>query len=87
MLRRFSISLEQNLLNKFDKYILKRKYTNRSEAIRDLIRHAFVQEEWESDKDVFGVITIVYDHHKPGILERINELQHDFHKQVVSSTH
>ncbi len=87
MLKRFSISLEENLLSKFDKYIQKRKYTNRSEAIRDLIRQAFIKEEWDEDKNVFGVVTIVYDHHQPNIQEKITDLQHDFHKLVVSATH
>ena len=87
MLKRFSISLEENLLKKFDKYIYQKKYNNRSEAIRDLIRDSFVKEEWEADKDVFGVITLVFDHHMPQIQEKITVLQHDFHTQVVSSTH
>jgi CopG family nickel-responsive transcriptional regulator len=87
MLERFSISLEKNLLEKFDKYIQKRKYTNRSEAIRDLIREVFVKEEWETDKEVFGVITFVYNHHQPNIQEKITEIQHDFYHNVVSATH
>jgi CopG family transcriptional regulator, nickel-responsive regulator len=87
MLKRFSISLEKTLLEKFDKYIQKRKYTNRSEAIRDLIREVFVKEEWETDKEVFGVITFIYDHHQPKIQEKITEIQHDFYEHIVSSTH
>lgn len=87
MLKRFSISLENKLLDKFDGYISKRKYTNRSEAIRDLIREAFVKEEWDSDNDVFGVITFIYDHHQPKVQEKITELQHDFYEDVVSATH
>ena len=87
MLKRFSISLESKLLDKFDRYISVRKYTNRSEAIRDLIREAFVKEEWDSGKDVFGVITFIYDHHQPKVQEKITELQHDFYEDVVSATH
>jgi CopG family transcriptional regulator, nickel-responsive regulator len=87
MLERFSISLEKSLLEKFDKYIQKRKYTNRSEAIRDLIREVFVKEEWEADKDVFGVISFIYDHHQPNIQKKITEIHHDFYKNVVSATH
>ncbi len=87
MLKRFSISLDNILLEKFDKYIQRRKYTNRSEAIRDLIREVFVKEEWDTDKEVFGVISFIYDHHQPNIQERITEIQHDFYKNVASSTH
>ena len=87
MLNRFSISLEKNLLEKFDKYIQKRKYTNRSEAIRDLIRDVFVKEEWETDDFVFGVITFIYDHHQPKIQDKITGIQHEFYEHIKSSTH
>ena len=59
MLKRFSISLDDSLLADFDLFIRKRKYSNRSEAIRDLIRKAFVREEWEEDQEVVGVISLV----------------------------
>lgn len=87
MLKRFSISLDEDLLEDFDSYIRRRKYSNRSEAIRDLIRKAFVKDEWDADKEVVGVITLVYDHHQNQLQERITELQHDFHHQITSTTH
>ncbi|MFN3551426.1 MAG: ribbon-helix-helix protein, CopG family, partial [Endomicrobiia bacterium] len=63
-LKRFGIAIPQDLLIKFDKYIKNKNYKNRSEAIRDLIRSEFVRETWISNKEVVGVISIVYDHHK-----------------------
>lgn len=87
MLKRFSISLEEDLLNNFDEFITKKKYSNRSEAIRDLIRKAFVQEAWEADQTVVGVISLVYDHHRHQLQERITEQQHDYHHQIISTTH
>ncbi len=87
MLKRFSVSLEDGLLADFDEFIKRRQYTNRSEAIRDLIRKEFVQEEWGEDKEVIGVITLVYDHHQFQTLERINEIQHDHHQMINSATH
>ncbi|MDF1614214.1 nickel-responsive transcriptional regulator NikR [Desulfurivibrio dismutans] len=87
MLRRFSVSLEDGLLADFDDFIKRRQYTNRSEAIRDLIRREFVQEEWGEDKEVIGVISLVYDHHQFQILERINDIQHDHHQMITSTTH
>lgn len=87
MLKRFSVSLEDGLLTDFDEFIRRRQYTNRSEAIRDLIRREFVQEEWGEDKEVIGVISLVYDHHQFQILERINEIQHDHHQMITSTTH
>lgn len=87
MLKRFTISIEQELLDDFDTYMQQHQYKNRSEAIRDLIRERFVQNEWAADKDVMGVISLVYDHHKPQVQEKITALQHEYHHQIVSTTH
>jgi CopG family nickel-responsive transcriptional regulator len=87
MLQRFSISLDQELLADFDALILSRRYSNRSEAFRDLIRQAMVRREWTEDREVAGVITLVYDHHHNKLQERITDLQHDFLRQIISATH
>ena len=87
MLKRFSISLEEDLLADFDRVILNKNYKNRSEAIRDLIRNSFVENEWADDKDVMGVITLVYDHHQPHLQEKITTLQHGLFHHIVSTTH
>ncbi|MBE0584884.1 MAG: nickel-responsive transcriptional regulator NikR [Desulfofustis sp.] len=87
MLKRFTISLDEKLLDDFDDYIRQQKYVNRSEAIRDLIRSSFVAKEWQADKDVVGVITMVYDHHQHQLQEKVTEIQHDYHHQIVSATH
>ena len=59
---RFGVSLDQHLLDDFDLHIKKRKYTNRSEALRDLIRDNLVGQEWDDEKETVGTITCVYDH-------------------------
>ncbi len=87
MLKRFSISLEEDLLGEFDRYISEHHYDNRSEAIRDLIRKALIKKEWEADKRVMGVITLVYDHHQNLLQKRVTDVQHDFHHHIVSTTH
>jgi CopG family nickel-responsive transcriptional regulator len=87
MLKRFSISLEEDLLEKFDHYIEQHSYDNRSEAVRDLIRKVLVREEWANDSQVVGVITLVYDHHKPQLQEKITEIQHDYYGIITSTTH
>ncbi len=88
MLKRFSISLEENLLDSFDDYIKEQSYNNRSEAIRDLIRKSLVREEWQTDnKVIMGVITLVYDHHQHQLQEKVTEVQHGYHHHIVSTTH
>jgi len=82
---RFSISLKASLLQEFDKIMKKTgSYTNRSEAIRDLIRAYLVQEEWKANEEVVGAIISLYDHHQSDILA---EIQHDYHAFVLSTMH
>jgi CopG family nickel-responsive transcriptional regulator len=87
MLKRFSVSLDESLLSQFDSYIQPRGYSNRSEAVRDLIRKVLVNEEWEQDSEVVGVVTLVFNHHQPQLQEKITELQHEYHHQITSTTH
>ena len=84
---RFGVSLEENLLDKFDKYLQIKNYPNRSEAIRDLIREGLVKKEWLEGKEVAGAITVVYDHHRRELVNKLTAIQHDFHDLVVSSQH
>ncbi len=84
---RFGVSLESDLLSKFDRHIKKHKYTNRSEAIRDLIRSELIKEEWTENKDVTGAITIVYDHHTRELVNKVLDIQHDHHACILSTQH
>ena len=84
---RFGVSLEKSLLERFDVLIREKQYTNRSEALRDLIRRELVQQEWQSGSDVVGTITLVYDHHKRDVLIRVMDMQHDFQEVIISTQH
>jgi len=84
---RFGVSLEQDLLQKFDRRIRGKKYTNRSEALRDLIREDLVRQEWQEDKEVAGAITLIYDHHQRELLTKITDIQHDFQGLIISTQH
>lgn len=85
---RIGVAIPEDLLDKFDKVIAKRGYTNRSEAFRDLIRKELVEEVWDSsDAQVFGTVTLVYDHHARLLTEKLTELQHHYHAAVLSSLH
>lgn len=87
MLKRFSVSLEEDLLEKFDESISSHGYSNRSEAVRDLIRRELVDEEWAQDSEVVGVVTLVYNHHQSQLQERITDLQHRYYQLITSTTH
>lgn len=84
---RFGVSIEDNLLKKFDKLISKKGYSTRSEALRDLIRQELVKKEWEENQDVAGTITFIYDHHIRGLSSQLTDLQHDHQEIIISSQH
>jgi CopG family nickel-responsive transcriptional regulator len=87
-LSRIGVAIDSDLLNRFDQLISKRGYTNRSEAFRDLIRDELVQKSWESpDSNVVGTVTLVYDHHVRMLNEKLTDLQHEYHRAILSTLH
>ena len=84
---RFGVSLEKELLAKFDKHIKDKNYPTRSKAIGDLIRENLVKKEWKEGKEVVGAITLVYNHHRRELVNRLTDVEHDFHQLIVSSQH
>jgi len=90
-IQRFGVSIGEKLLEKFDALIEDKGYTNRSEAIRDLIREKLVTSEIEDREtpagDVIGTVTIVYDHHTHDLADRLNDIAHDHHDLIISSVH
>jgi len=84
---RFGVSLEKPLLERFDELIRERQYTNRSEALRDMIRRELVQREWRAGRDVAGAITLIYDHHKRDVLSKVTDIQHGFQPVIISTQH
>lgn len=84
---RTGISLEKDLLERFDRMIEQKGYGNRSEAIRDLVRDHFVAEDVAANKSVVGTLTLVYDHHQPKLSEQLIEAQHSYRGKVLATTH
>ena len=87
LVSRFGVSMDQELLALFDRWLEAHKYKNRSEAIRDLVRKSLVAEEWDHNRETVGAITLIYDHHTRGLSQRLNEIQHDFAGKVITSMH
>lgn len=91
MIERTAISLEKDLLEKFDRLIKQKGYANRSEAIRDLIRDQLVQDEWSRENknstDNVAVVSLVYDHDSSSLAQKLTHIQHEHHQAVVSSLH
>lgn len=87
-LSRIGVAIDTGLLEKFDGLIAERGYTNRSEAFRDLIRDELVRKEAESpESQVFGTVTLVYDHHVRLLQEKLTDIQHNYHHSILSTLH
>jgi CopG family transcriptional regulator, nickel-responsive regulator len=86
---RFGVSIDQDLLENYDRLIGERGYATRSEALRDLIREALIQQKIETQSDVraLGSLTLVYDHHASNLLREMGNLQHEFHENILSVMH
>lgn len=84
---RFGVSLEKELLEALDNYACDNHFTNRSQAIRQLINNNIVTSKWQCNNIVAGSIILVYDHHKKDLLTNLTDLQQDYHHVILSSQH
>ncbi len=87
-LYRFGISMEEELLRQFDELISRKGYTNRSEAVRDIVREKLVEENVQSPNgQAFGALVFVYDHHKRELEAQLSGLQHAYFENIISTAH
>ena len=85
---RFGVSLESDLLSRFDNIIERDGIPNRSEALRELIRARLLEhDEADVNASAIGVLSLVYDHHKRDLQDHLTDMQHDHHGEVISTTH
>lgn len=85
---RFGVSLDEDLLRKFDEVIEQEGYASRSEALRDLIREKLVGSECDNpEEEVVGTLTMLYSHDVPGLVEQLIEMQHHSDAHVTATTH
>jgi CopG family nickel-responsive transcriptional regulator len=85
--KRFGVSLEEDILKALDELVQKNKFPNRSQAIRNLIKGTLVSEKVDKNKIVAGAIVIVYDHHRRELNSKLINVQHDYHELILSSQH
>lgn len=84
---RLSLSIEKPLYDQLERMVKKSGYSNRSEYVRDMIRQRLVEEQWDKDAEVLGSITLVYDHHRRQLAEKLTEIGHDHHHNILVTTH
>lgn len=86
--QRIGISLETDLLEKFDELIDNQGYQNRSEAVRDLIRGRLAEQQLSDPKtEAVAGVFVVYDHHHPQVTQKLTQLQHSELLKTISSMH
>ena len=93
-LARFSITIPEPLLEEFDRNLQESGKSNRSEAFRKLMRRHITEEQWQAAKDsgqeegeVYGTVTLVYDHHLPDLTRKLTGVQHDHGEMILCATH
>jgi CopG family transcriptional regulator, nickel-responsive regulator len=87
-LSRIGVSLDTELLHRFDSFITGKGYENRSEAFRDLIRDQLVGSVVIAPNAlVVGTVTLIYDHHTRLLPEKLTDIQHTHHELIISTVH
>ena len=85
---RFSVTIPENLLEYLDNKVTREGYSSRSEFIRDLIRETIVSDRWsDGQNEVVGVLTVIYDHHKRELTQKMIDLQHSIYLNIMCTTH
>jgi CopG family nickel-responsive transcriptional regulator len=84
---RFSISLEEELLKELDGFADENSFSNRSQAVRNLIERYIVEKKWQCNNIVAGAVVLIYENHKKDIISRSYEVQHRFFDVILSSQH
>jgi CopG family nickel-responsive transcriptional regulator len=87
-LMRFGVSMEDDLLEKFDALCAARGYRNRSEAIRDMVRNLLIENALQEEStEGVGTLTLVYNHHQRELEEKLTNYQHDHLNEIISTVH
>ena len=81
---RFGVSFEIELLDALDKYVTENQFTNRSQALRQLVNKHLVEKKWQCNNTVAGAVTLVYDHHKREIINNLAQVEREFPNEILS---
>ncbi|MCK4994644.1 MAG: nickel-responsive transcriptional regulator NikR [Candidatus Omnitrophica bacterium] len=85
---RFGVSVDAELLDDFDELIVEHKYSNRSQAIAVLMRNKLIERnQLKKNVSIVAIISLVYNHHKRELVNKVMDVQHDFQKVIISSQH
>lgn len=87
-LTRTTLAIEKDLLARLDAWMGGRGYTNRSEALRDMIRATLIEDEWTQPRSqVVAALSIIYDHSARALAQELTDIQHEDHHCILCSQH
>ena len=84
---RFGVSLDEDVLNALDSFVIENNMPNRSQAIRHLVEKNLVEKKWQCNQIVAGAIVMLYDHHKGDVSSKSGDIQHEYFDVILSSQH
>lgn len=85
-LKRFGVSLEDDLLEVLDQYVGDYGFANRSQAIRFLIKKNVAEQKWQCNHIVAGAIIIIYEQTKKEIATKIIDIQQGYTDVILSAS-
>jgi CopG family nickel-responsive transcriptional regulator len=87
-LERVSVTMEKDLIERFDRLLAHHGQANRSEALRDLVRSRLIEEQLGAGHaEAVGTITLIYDHERRRLADRLLASGHEHHGLVIASLH
>jgi CopG family nickel-responsive transcriptional regulator len=89
-MERFTVSLDDDLLAQFDRYMQKKGYGNRSEAVRDILRDKLESERLQQQDEngqCVACLSYIYNHRERDLPNRVTGAQHDHHDLIRSTLH
>ena len=88
-MQRFTLSIDDELAERFDAYLTEHGYANRSECFRDILRNHFTSEDVKDNPsaECVGVLSYAYNHHERQLAMRMTEYQHEHAGEVISTMH
>jgi CopG family transcriptional regulator, nickel-responsive regulator len=88
-MQRLTMSLDDDTAAALDAFMAGHGYSNRSEAVRDLLRAGLRDAAAEQDPALpcVAAVSYVYDHHERDLGRRLTEAQHAHHALGVTTLH
>ncbi|MDR0845257.1 MAG: nickel-responsive transcriptional regulator NikR [Tannerella sp.] len=85
-LKRFGVSLEDELLESLDLFVDENGFANRSQAIRFLVEKNVAETKWQCNHIVAGTIVLMYNQSKKDIALNISTIQQKYQDVILSSS-